>query len=222
MSSSAIPNFDSVALGRQIIDLNAEVHREVNAKCYERAAALRDQREDLERQLNEFGNPIVARNVSRVLRSVTSTRSLNLLEQARSEVDAELLRLLSAAPLPPRWILNNFEGSCRASVATRLNIDALDSSYFQTRLPVVCAATLKRATHPTEWLTMTIREAARASSPIVWIVEDPAYLADRGVLNFLLSEFRLPHTHFVACLRPEDAAFASEIAEIPGASAMGT
>ena len=93
MPSSAVPNFDSMALARQIIDLNAEVDREVQAKQYERAAALRDQRAALERQLNDFGNPTVAQNVKIALRSgLTRAPLLSLLEQVESAVDPQLFR----------------------------------------------------------------------------------------------------------------------------------
>src|SRR3954451_21122648 len=62
MPSSADPNFDSLGLARQIIDLNAEVDREVRAEHYERAAELRDRREVLQRQLSRSGNPTVVQN----------------------------------------------------------------------------------------------------------------------------------------------------------------
>ena len=56
---------------------------------------------------------------------------LSLLEQEESLVDDELLSLFRSAPLPPRWILNGYSGSYRASAAKLLNVDALDWEYFR-------------------------------------------------------------------------------------------
>jgi hypothetical protein len=221
MPSSAAPNFDSLALARQIIDLNVEVNREVEAKRYERAAALRDQRETLVRQLNDFGNPIVAQNVKIALRSgLTRAPVLSFLEQAESAVDLQLFQLISTATLPPRWLVHNGGGSCRATIAKRLRIDSLDSPYFQSQLPVFSSATLARATHPMEWLTAAIRETARATSPVVWIVQEPAYLAEHGLLDVVMQVLRVASTQFVVCLRERDAVFDSRFAEIPGVTVM--
>jgi hypothetical protein len=221
MPSSAEPNFDSLGLATQIIDLNTEVYREVEAKQYERAAALRDQREALQQQLSQSGNQTVVQNVKRQLGpGLTRGPVLSLLEQEESAIDPGLLDLFRNAPLPPRWILNGYAGSCRATVAKLLNVDALDSVYFQAQLPVFSATTLSKATKPMEWLAAAIREAARETSPVIWIVKEPAYLAERGILDVLLQVLRVPSTQFVVCLPEADAPVAASFAEIPGVTAM--
>src|SRR5689334_20637448 len=116
MPSSAELNFDPVTLAKQIIDLNADVYRNVDAGKYELAAALRDQRELLQRRLDDIGSPTIVHNVKRMLRSGLSRAPvLSMLAEGESPVDAELFRRMSEAPLPPRWLLNESAASCRAS-----------------------------------------------------------------------------------------------------------
>ncbi len=145
---------------------------------------------------------------------------LSYLQQVESVVDPRLLQLIGTAMVPPRWVLHSFEGPCRAAVAKRLNVDSLYSPYFHAQIPVFSSATLAKATHPVEWLTAAIREAARASLPVVWIVEEPAYLAGRGLLDGLLQVLREPSTQFVVCLRKSDETFGPQFDEIPGVSTM--
>ncbi|HZZ41771.1 MAG TPA: hypothetical protein VFE58_02440 [Tepidisphaeraceae bacterium] len=219
---SSEPNFDLLGLVKQIVDLNAEFCREVAAKQYARAAALRDQREALQQQLNQSRNPIVAKNVQRLLQGgLTRAPILSLLEQDESAVDDRLLHLVRRDPLPPRWLLDGYGGSCRATVAKLLNVDALESNYFQAQLPVFSQTTLSKATKPMEWVAVAIREAAREMSPVVWIITEPAYLAERGILDVLLQLLRVPSTQFVICLGETDAPFAASFREISGVTAMG-
>jgi hypothetical protein len=220
MPSSAEPNFDSLGLARQIIDLNVEVDLEVRAGQYERAAALRDQREALQRQLSQFGDATVVQNVQRSLRPGVRAPVLYLLEQDESVVDAGLVHLIRNIPLPPRWILNGYSGSCRARTEKTPNADALDSIYFQAQLPVLSSRTLAKATKPMEWLAAAIEAAAREASPVVWIVEEPAYLAERGILEVVLQVLRVPSTQFVICLQAADAPFANSFTEIPGVTKL--
>jgi len=221
MPSSAEPNFDLLGLAKQIIDLNAQVDREVRARQYERAAELRDQREALQRQLGQSGNATVVQNVTRQLKfGLTRSPVLSLLEQEESVIDAGLLHLISSAPLPPRWILNGYSGSCRASIAKQLNVNSLDSVYFHAYLPVLSSTTFAKATKPMEWLAAAIREAARKASQVVWIVKEPAYLAERQILDVVLQVLRVPSTQFVVSLREVDAPFATSFAEIPGVTAL--
>jgi hypothetical protein len=61
----------------------------VRAKRYERAAALRDQREELQRQLGQSGNPTVVQNVKRQLgrKRGHSDLSVSDLSRAKSRRD---------------------------------------------------------------------------------------------------------------------------------------
>jgi hypothetical protein len=52
------------------------------------------------------------------------------------------------------------------------------------------------------------------------IVNEPAYLAERGILDVVLQVLRIPSTQFVACLREADAFVATTFAELPGVTAM--
>ena len=71
-----------------------------------------------------------------------------------------------------------------------------------------------------EWFAAAIHEAAREVSAVVWIVKEPAYLAERGILEVFLQVLRVPSTQFVVCLRETDAQFAASFSEIPGVTAM--
>lgn len=226
MASSAAPNFDPMALARQIIDLDAELHAEVMAARYERAAALRDQLEALKRQIENLGDPIVVQNTKNLISTawlppgLTRGPLLSLLEQVESKLNPELLQLMSTAPLPPRWILHAAEGSCRATVGRRLNLDSLDSPYFQALLPVFNSATLGKATYPMEWFTAAVRETARATWRVIWIVQEPAFLDKLGLLDAITQFLSVPATQFVVHLQKSDEAFALRFGEIPGSSVI--
>ena len=85
---------------------------------------------------------------------------------------------------------------------------------------MLSSSTLSQATQPTEWIAAAIREAARETAPVVWIVTEPAYLAAREVLAVVLQVLRVPSAQFVVCLREADAPLAASFTEIPGVTAM--
>ncbi len=144
-------------------------------------------------KLTAFGNATVAWNVKIVLRSGSLRNPIHgLLEQVESAVNSQRLQLIGTATVPLRWVPHSCDGACRATVANRLNIDSLHSPNFPAKIPVFSSATLATATHPAEWLPLAIREADRALSPVAWTVEEPAYLAGRGLLDGLLQVLAEP------------------------------
>lgn len=145
---------------------------------------------------------------------------LTLLEEAESAVDPELWRLMVDAPLRPRWLVHGIDSPCQATIAKRLNTESLDSTYFRARLPVFSSATFGRATIPAEWLNAAIRETARATGAVVWIVQEPIYFAELGLLDGVVCFLRESYTKFVVCLPAGDDALASRFAEIPNVSMM--
>jgi hypothetical protein len=71
-----------------------------------------------------------------------------------------------------------------------------------------------------EWLAAAIRETACATSPVVWIVQEPAYLTERGLLDVVSQVLRVQSTQFVVCLEEADTAFVARFAEIPAVSTI--
>jgi hypothetical protein len=222
-TAASSPPFDSVAVGRQVIALQAEVDQLIRASDYERAATQRDRREALQRELAQRGDPIVARNVLAAVKSWHERAPLlQKLEKVDSTVDADLLRLFEASRLPPRWLLRGKHiGSCRATLAKRLETDSLASPFFRALLPVFGPATFGRATHPMEWLTAAIQETARSLIEVVWLVEDPLYLAKLGMLDLVLQVLSVPSVQFVVRAGEAERELLPRLTALPNVIAIG-
>ena len=70
---------DPVEIAFRIIELNADVYRKLDTAQYEDAARLRDQREQLENQLEACGNALLIRNVKAATEGVFGTWAQKLI-----------------------------------------------------------------------------------------------------------------------------------------------
>lgn len=64
------------------------------------------------------------------------------------------------------------------------------------------------------------RNGSHYTGAVVWIVQEPIYFAELGLLDVVVRFLREPYTRFVVCLPTGDDALASRFTEMPNVSTI--
>ena len=211
MSEQQISNVLALELAQRIIELDAAKDREVAARRYEVAAAVRDQREALEQALAKAGYATLLRNVQVALKgSFSRSPLIDRLEFGDTSIDERLVQRLTDAPLPVRWVIRNVDAASIGALKRRLDEASMLSPYYGARFPIFESAALNAAAHPAEWIRAATGETTRSKVKVIWILDKFWEIKKNDVSEKLLSQLREPSAEFAAFVGDADAAVLHE------------